>query len=188
MTSIIIPTQFNRDTLPTIMDTILTMPYRIILVCSPTAFIPPRYFDSRHDITLIPQKGRSIYHWWNQGLDASHEDECIILNDDVTVTRSQLEMITTRLHDNDLVCVNSTNGQAPISGHCFGLNRAKIRLDENYVWWYGDADLYRRAEAQHLRILHLPITVPNEHEGIKPLDYKRDIRNDRLIYESRWNA
>lgn len=184
MTTAIIPTRFNRPTLLPLLRTLSETKINVILVANQSA--GPRGMEPV-GCTIIRQKGRSIYHWWNQGLDASHEDECIILNDDVTVTRSQLEMITTRLHDNDLVCVNSTNGQAPISGHCFGLNRAKIRLDENYVWWYGDADLYRRAEAQHLRILHLPITVPNQHEGIKPPDYKHDIRNDRLIYESRWN-
>ena len=186
MTSIIIPTRFNRLTLHDIVSACDKPEYETILVFDQSSIIPKDYI--RDKAVLIPQEGRSIYHWWNQGLDASREDECIILNDDITITETQLRMIADSLHDSDLVCVNSTNGQAPISGHCFGLNRAKIRLDENYVWWYGDADLYKRAEAQHLRILHLPITVKNDHEGIKPPDYKRDIRNDRLIYESHWNA
>ena len=128
------------------------------------------------------------YHWWNQGLNTAQDDECIIMNDDITITDLQLRMIADSLHHSDLVCVNSVNGQAPISGHCFGINKQSIRLDENYVWWYGDADLYKRAEAQHLTITHINTTIPNQHENIKPREYRRNIRNDKLIYESRWNA
>lgn len=88
----------------------------------------------------------NIHKWWNMGINYAAErgaTHVAVLNDDVQLIGDPINRIYDGMGD-------ATIGQPKmnsICGYCFVLNvHDGLRADEEYIWWYGDNDLYERAE------------------------------------------
>lgn len=137
-----IPSGTRRQYLQQIIDTCGVPLSRIVLVN--TADNAPT--DGVHNMW---SDELNIYKWWNMGIDtaqAGGASHVAVLNDDVQLIGDPLN----RIYD---LMGNATIGQPrmeTICGYCFVINVDHgLRADESYTWWYGDNDLYERAEKLH---------------------------------------
>ncbi len=128
----------------------------------------------------------NIHKWWNMGIDFAVKhgaDYVAVLNDDVQLIDDPLNKIVAGMGD-------AAIGQPDIGsicGYCFVLNtKYGLRADESYTWWYGDNDLYDRAQqygvarvAVDVRHLH-----GNELTGAN-LALLEITKIDKQLYDSR---
>lgn len=174
--SVTIPTRFARDTLPALVAAARQV--------GPVVLV---HTEAGHPdvpgVTNVHDHRRNIHAWWNTGLDAC-TGPTLVLNDDLVTTPAALATLLAALDDADLVHVPGRSAKAPtpISGWCFGVNG--LRADEAFVWWYGDDDLYRRAETPALVDVDVR-HVLRPSMGPAP-EFADTVTADRNLYLSRW--
>lgn len=177
---IVIPTRFDRHTLPDLIATASTVGPVVLVHTEPG-------HDEHPDATNVHDYRRNIHHWWNTGLDAC-DGPALVLNDDVTATAEALRTLLAELRFADLVYVPGRHRKArtPISGWCFGIRPERLRPDPAFVWWYGDDDLYRRAASR--RLVAARITHHLRPDMGPAPEFAEAVKADRALYEERWNA
>jgi hypothetical protein len=186
----VIPTRTERPTLWPLLDVLRA------------AGVTPIIVRTKADAATIPDAVNldgwdrmSITYWWNLGLDrAELGSPTLVLNDDLGMTVEMVDRLFEALKDHGLIWSENTSPRthSPFSGACFGLIAGSIRLDENYVWWHGDDDLYRRAKEAGMSVA--AVDVQPVH--VRPPDYERwdetmfagDIPNDQARYFDRWSG
>lgn len=138
----------------------------------------------------------SITYWWNLGIDyvtkTMPNAPVLVLNDDLGMSVEMINELLDELKDNDLIWSRNYGPYAysPFSGACFGLRAGTIRLDEQFVWWHGDDDLYHRAKQAGLRLKATtvePIHVrASDYENWGTTMFADDIPRDNALFISRW--
>jgi len=110
-----------------------------------------------------PGSDMNISRWWNLGIDYAESVvntekwNTLVVNDDVIACHNLVETLSgeMRLNSSVLCYPNQYDNHRAfhrsagpvdlhhrITGYCFMLRgEAKLRLDERFVWWYGDDDL-----------------------------------------------
>jgi hypothetical protein len=138
----------------------------------------------------------SITYWWNLGIDyvtkTMPNAPVLVLNDDLGMSVEMINELLDELEDNDLIWSKNYGPyvHSPFSGACFGLRAGTIRLDEQFVWWHGDDDLYHRAKQAGLRLRATevePIHVrTTDYENWGTTMFADDIPRDGALFASRW--
>jgi hypothetical protein len=138
----------------------------------------------------------SITYWWNLGIDyvtkTMPNAPVLVLNDDLGMSVEMINELLDELKDNDLIWSRNYGPYvySPFSGACFGLRAGTIRLDEQFVWWHGDDDLYHRAKQAGLRLKATtvePIHVrASDYENWGTTMFADDIPRDNALFISRW--
>lgn len=102
----------------------------------------------------------NIQRWWNRGLDYAEghgADICLVINDDI-VCHEPLTKLAEALRSSTATLAAPEGFKIP--GWCYALNlRHDIRPDEAYEWWYGDWDLWLRAESDGQGVITVPLAV-----------------------------
>jgi hypothetical protein len=138
----------------------------------------------------------SITYWWNLGIDyvtkTMPNAPVLVLNDDLGMSVEMIKELLDELENNDLIWSRNYGPYtySPFSGACFGLRAGAIRLDEEFVWWHGDDDLYHRAKQAGLRLKATKV----EPVHVRAVDYENwgttmfadDIPRDNALFASRW--
>lgn len=154
---IVIPTRFDRSTLAPLIESCLQVAETVIVHTEP-GHAPVRGTIPVHDYST------SIQHWWNSGLDKC-TGPSLVLNDDIYATPEDLLQLFEALENADLVYLagHRIGHATPLTGWCYGLRPDVIRPSNDFLWWYGDDDLYRRATRDGLRVE--AVTIPGiEHQ------------------------
>jgi hypothetical protein len=144
---VVIPTRFDRPTIWPLLDAIRAADATPVIVHTETG-----HGDVVDAVNLLDER-RNIQQWWNTGLDACG-DRALVLNDDVEARPEAIRAMFDTLDTADLVFLAGRHPHAPtpLTGWCFGLRPDVIRPDPQFVWFYGDDDLYRRAIRDELRV------------------------------------
>lgn len=107
----------------------------------------PNYtkFDSVHHIDATDTEF-NIYKWWNIGIDYAIEQGAkwiAVLNDDLMFKPDLIEnMIDCAISSNKYICSAVGGG-----GAAWVINvDYDLRADEQFQWYYGDTDFFRRAQ------------------------------------------
>lgn len=149
---VVIPTRFDRSTLAPLIDACVQVSHTVIVHTEPG--------HSTVDGTIpVHDYSSSIQHWWNSGLDRCY-GPALVLNDDIHATPQDLLQLFEALDSADLVYLagHRVGHVTPLTGWCYGLRPDVIRPSNDFQWWYGDDDLYRRAMRDGLRVA--AVTVP----------------------------
>jgi hypothetical protein len=138
----------------------------------------------------------SITYWWNLGIDyvakTMPNAPVLVLNDDLGMSVEMVNELLDELKDNDLIWSRNYGPYiySPFSGACFGLRAGAIRLDEEFVWWHGDDDLYHRANQAGLRLKETkvePVHVrATDYEDWGTTMFADDIPRDTALFANRW--
>lgn len=110
-----------------------------------------------------PGSDMNISRWWNLGIDYAENTSntekwnTLVVNDDVVACHNLVETLSREMRMNSSVLcypnqwdnhrvlhrsVGPVDLHHRVTGYCFMLRgEAKLRLDERFVWWYGDDDL-----------------------------------------------
>jgi hypothetical protein len=100
--------------------------------------------------------------------------------------------LVNELKDNDLIWSRNYGPytHSPFSGACFGLRAGAICLDEKFVWWHGDDDLYYRAKKAGLRLKETKVepihTRAVDYENWGETMFADDIPRDSALFAKRW--
>lgn len=159
---------------------------------------------------------RNIQRWWNLGLQtvdrlaARHGRPyaVAVLNDDVRLpdkcVATLAEALDTagatvafpdragRLPAGELVVNRDPDGRIDrrhrMTGYCYVLaGEDKMRLDEGFVWWFGDDDLERRAVAARGAVMVGGLKVANlEANGYLDAANRTQINRDRARFLTKW--
>jgi hypothetical protein len=191
MTFAVIPTRTERKTLWPLIDVLLEAGVIPVIV---------RTWEHAKPvpgaIELDGWDKMSITYWWNLGIDyvtkTMPNAPVLVLNDDLGMSVEMVNELLDELKDNDLIWSKNYGPYvySPFSGACFGLRAGTIRLDEQFVWWHGDDDLYHRAKEAGLRLKETkvePIHVrTTDYENWGTTMFADDIPRDGALFASRW--
>jgi hypothetical protein len=191
MTFAVIPTRTERKTLWPLID--------VLLEADVTPVIVRTWEHAKPVSGAIELDGwdkMSITYWWNLGIDyvtkTMPDAPILVLNDDLGMSVEMINELLDELKDNDLIWSRNYGPYvySPFSGACFGLRAGTIRLDEEFVWWHGDDDLYHRAKQAGLRLKESkvePIHVrATDYENWGTTMFADDIPRDAALFISRW--
>jgi hypothetical protein len=134
-----------------------------------------------HDVGLHFQR------WANLGLD-NCDGPTLIINDDIIIDAEGMAEMFRKLETNDLVTLPGRIGASPLTGWCFGLDPARFRYDETFVWHYGDDDIWERAKAERARIGVANVAIVHDrgdHPKYPP-ELRIQVRQDRELFNRRW--
>jgi hypothetical protein len=130
----------------------------------------------------------NIHRWWNTGIDAltalgaSH---IAVLNDDLVITPGLLDVLS---HALDVTDATIAVPKSRMTGWCWMLDTDHgIRPDEGYRWWFGDNDLFERANEAHgiAAVEGWPVHHPHANEATsRSPELQALARED----EARWHA
>jgi hypothetical protein len=187
----VIPTRTERKTLWPLID--------VLLEAGVTPVIVRTWEHAKPVSGAIELDGwdkMSITYWWNLGIDyvtkTMPNAPVLVLNDDLGMSVEMVNELLNDLKDNDLIWSRNYGPYvySPFSGACFGLRAGTIRLDEEFVWWHGDDDLYHRAKQAGLRLKESkvePIHVrATDYENWGTTMFADDIPRDNALFDSRW--
>jgi hypothetical protein len=143
---VVIPTRFNRATLLPLVEEAKQIA-RVVIVHTEPHHAPIK------GTTAIESDSKSIQAWWNVGLNAC-SGPTLVLNDDIVATGEDLLHLFAALESAHVVYLagHRVGHATPLTGWCFGLWPNMIRPDEAFQWWYGDDDLYLRAQRDGLKV------------------------------------
>jgi hypothetical protein len=191
MTFAVIPTRTERKTLWPLID--------VLLEAGVTPVIVRTWEHAKPVPGAIELDGwdkMSITYWWNLGIDyvtkTMPNASILVLNDDLGMSVEMVNELLDELKDNDLIWSRNYGPYtySPFSGACFGLRAGTIRLDEEFVWWHGDDDLYHRANQAGLRLKETkvePIHVrATDYEDWGTTMFANDIPRDTALFANRW--
>jgi hypothetical protein len=187
----VIPTRTERKTLWPLID--------VLLEAGITPVIVRTWEHAKPVPGAIELDGwdkMSITYWWNLGIDyvtkTMPNAPVLVLNDDLGMSVEMINELLDELKDNDLVWSRNYGPYvySPFSGACFGLRAGTISLDEEFVWWHGDDDLYHRAKEAGLRLKESkvePIHVrATDYENWGTTMFADDIPRDSALFAKRW--
>ena len=108
----------------------------------------------------------NIQKWWNFGIDYAVErgaEYVAVLNDDVQILSNPLRRIAEVMKATGATLGYPFPFIGHVCGYCWVLDvKSGIRLDEDFVWWYGDRDL--DLQARKLKgVVHVPAMVRHIH-------------------------
>jgi hypothetical protein len=191
MTFAVIPTRTERKTLWPLVD--------VLLEAGVTPVIIRTWEHAKPVPGAVELDGwdkMSITYWWNLGIDyvtkTMPNASVLVLNDDLGMSVEMINELLDELKDNDLIWSRNDGPHvySPFSGACFGLRAGTIRLDEQFVWWHGDDDLYHRAKQAGLRLKATevePVHVrASDYENWGETMFADDIPRDNALFASRW--
>lgn len=148
-----------------------------------------------YDGINIVRDAENFQRWGNLGFQAALDQAgenalALMVNDDVIVSAESLKSLFLELEEADVITMNTRypGASTPMTGWLFGVRPAVIMLDENYVFWWGEDDLWHRAKERDLRIV--VSSAPHEHnredKPAWPPAYDRAVGRDRLRYRTNW--
>lgn len=103
--------------------------------------------DETSGVTVVPDSGPvNIHRWWNTGLDLVPDDaHALVINDDCILGPGAVGRLVESLERTESELVYPYYG-GRFAGWCWLMAAGSVlRADEDFVWWYGDDDLVRRA-------------------------------------------
>lgn len=179
MRYVVIPTRFERESIWPLIEQAAGVAEVILVHTEPD-------HNEVIGVTNVHDYRRNIQHWWNSGLSCAHDGPALVMNDDLEVTAEVLEQLFEALERVDLVYVPGRGRKAatPISGWCWGVHPNQLRPDPDFVWWYGDDDLFNRAEFPLLVNVDVK-HIAREDMGA-PEEFREQVKLDRELYQKRW--
>lgn len=144
-------------------------------------------------------------------------EHCLFINDDVSIDGLGVSTMAGFLDINPdvgLICPNYDNRVSPeilietddtckgrydgtggMGGFCMMLSSdlaSSWTFDEKMIWWYGDDDVLHwvRSRNRKAGILTVARCTQNESWTLvndPPKNFLRDVENDRLLFEKKWN-
>jgi len=132
----------------------------------------------------------NIHQWWNQGLAYAQRRGAryaVVVNDDVELPPDAPAEMAARLEaDGAWLCGADPDA---MTGWCWALDLASpLRPDEDFRWWFGDNDLWLRAE-QAGRLTGLNVGAvhhhPNEATARSP-ELTALTREDEAVFRQKW--
>lgn len=182
--TIIIPTRLERPSIYPLIEAANKVDFVILVYTQPDL---PRI----KDVLIVDDYTRNIQHWWNSGLMFADE-KALILNDDIKATSEDLIDMLDQLEDSDLVYTGGRphDHASPMSGWAFGLRPDVLRPDNAFQWWYGEDDIYLRAQKHGLRITEVPTNIQHfPSEKMFPDDeLEAAVIEDKMLFERRWDV
>lgn len=182
---ITIPTGTRNMYLPAIIDN-AGIPQDHIVIVHTVESEPIEGVHNLWDLDEI-----NIHRWWNKGIKFAMDNGAryvAVLNDDVELADDPLNKIAAVMREADATIGIPYPFVGHISGYAWILNTTKnVFPDEKFRWWYGDDDLFRRAEnivAVTCKIRHVE---PNRLTSTNP-DLMALTVDDRKYYEEKWRV
>lgn len=173
-----------------------------------------RYGSCEPKLTLIGAPSKSLYGVWNMGLDyarMSQDPIAVILNDDVEITSTAINLLGEALRQRDEYAViganyftrfldpvpeadirevNGTYRKGGIGGFAFACRADRCRVDEEFEWWGGDDDLVNQAMQAYWKIgIHegAPVRHPEpETSAIHFPELLAAKDRDRIRMRAKW--
>lgn len=158
----------------------------------------------REHLPLIPfaiipylEDPPNISRMWNLGLECADDFagevdrpyDVAVLNDDVVLPSDWFERVTKAMRHQHAVagCVHRSFDPR-MAGYAFILDGDKrIRLDEQFEWWYGDTDLERRARQLGGVAFAPGPDVEHRHPNSTTVGVLADIAHkDKVRYLRKW--
>lgn len=178
---IVIPTRLDRPTVWPLIEEARQVGPVVIVHTTDTPDVP--------DTITVRSTARNIHTWWNAGLDHCG-DKALVLNDDIIATSSMLQLMVDALETADVVYLagHRVGHVTPLTGWCYGIRPDKIRPDEQFGWWYGDDDLYLRAQRDGLRITPVNSAIVHARGPVafENPEHPAMVERDAALYHSRW--
>lgn len=179
----VIPTRFDRATLSPLIAAIREMATPIVV------HTEPGHAPIKGTVT-VRSESLSIQKWWNDGLDLC-DGPTLVLNDDIEAGPFDLLTLFEALDQNDVVYLagHRVGHPTPLTGWCFGVQPDVIRPDNDFQWWYGDDDLYRRAVRDGLRIEAVDVPGIVHHrvaEAFANPVHAAMVDSDAKLFSERW--
>lgn len=179
---------------------------RVILIDNASSTPASEVFAGR--ARVVPHPQRNISALWNAGLDLiaaeqSGPHNVAILNNDLSVPPGFLSGLANGLRSrpDHLIAYPDHERRLPagicdpagrMSGFAFMLRgEAGLRLDPQFVWWYGDDDLARQARKRGKVVcvggLHVEHLASNQSTEADP-GLQATARGDQARFEAKWSA
>lgn len=184
----------------------------LTVVVANQGWVPPLW---KQDLVMVsdPEPERNISRWWNLGLDAaqkianSAEWNVLVVNDDVVASPDLVSVLSHELRStssviaypnqfNDVYVRWTDSGPVDLryrlTGYAWMIRgESGLRLDESLKWWYGDDDLFWRANqaggsvcVPGCRVVH---QEPNGYTNSIP-DLSKQAGLDRETFVKKWGT
>jgi glycosyltransferase involved in cell wall biosynthesis len=202
----VIPVRDRHELTSALLDQLALPADRIVLVDNGSTTPARDVFAGRARVVDHPE--RNISALWNAGLDliaAEHAGpyNIAVLNNDLSVPPGFLSGLANglRARPDHLIAYPDHERRLP-AGICDSVGRmsgfafmvrgeAGLRLDPQFVWWYGDDDLARQARERGQVVcvggLHLEHLEPNHSTEADPA-LQALARDDQARFEAKWGA
>lgn len=202
----VIPVRDRHDMTSALLEQLALPADRVILIDNGSTTPARDVFEGRARVVEHPE--RNISAIWNAGLDLIAAEQpgphnVAILNNDLNVPPGFLSGLANglRARPDHLIAYPDHERRLPaglcdpggrMSGYAFMLRgEAGLRLDPQFVWWYGDDDLARRARQQGRVVcvggLHLNHLAANQSTQAD-LMLQATTNRDRARFEAKWNV
>jgi hypothetical protein len=127
----------------------------------------------------------SIYRYWNTGIDyavANGADSVVLLNGVIDFDPFAIKDSYDALNDQNKELVNISDGAAMIIS-----GTSSLRADDQFQIWFGDNDLYRRAESVlgYSRSEYFTLNYLIEHNNDET--FNTIVKSDETKYSAKWN-
>lgn len=176
----------SRGDHPEFLAALVALGYPTVIVVTGDGVVVPTGAHALYDT----RKPLNIHRWWNAGLDYAAEQGArvaVVVNDDVTLHPDAPQQMADRLiADEAWLCAARPTGR---TGWCWALDLAgDLRPDERFRWWYGDDDLWLRADlagkltgadAEHTH--HHPNEATAKSDELAAL-----VREDEAEFRRKW--
>lgn len=127
----------------------------------------------------------SIYRYWNTGIDyavANGADSIVLLNGVIDFDPFVIKDAYDALNDQGKELVNVSDGAAMILSAT-----SSLRADDQFQIWFGDNDLYRRAEPVlgYSRSDYFTLSYLIEHNNDET--FNTIVKSDEAKYNAKWS-
>lgn len=142
-TWIVVPVGPREKYLRGLIDAVPDYEGRIVFVNNHEGY---SRFDEVHHLEDFGST--NIYRWWNEGMDyADHNGAryAVVLNDDLDFDQEFVDSMVDELVSSEMAIVDCL-GSGNNGGAAWATDLSyALRADERYRWWYGDTELFERA-------------------------------------------
>lgn len=127
----------------------------------------------------------SIYRYWNTGIDhavANGADSIVLLNGVIDFDPFVIKDAYDALNDQNKELVNIADGAAMILSAT-----SSLRADDQFQIWFGDNDIYRRAELVlgYSRSDYFTLNYLIEHNNDE--QFNTIVKSDEVKYSTKWS-
>ena len=181
LTWLVVPTRGDH---PDLLAGLADLGYPTVVVRTADCPVPAGVF-------VVDDHGPvSIQRWWNAGLDAAQMSGArwaVVVNDDVSLPPDAPAEMAARLEaDGAWLCGADPDA---MTGWCWALDLdSPLRPDEGFRWWFGDNDLWLRAERDG-RLTGVNVGAvhhhPNEATERSP-ELTALAREDEAVFRRKW--